>query len=214
MKSRTLVVRAPRAFVRGLIAQSLPRFLHEHPRLRVVMCDSNLADHPLAHDTDLAICIGQIADRTLVATEIGAVRWITCASPDYIECMGVPSSPADIDPDQCIAVLESGTHSAQQWRFCRQSQTCAVSPAALLTFSDCDSAIAAAVRGGGYVRVLSIEAEHHVAAGLLLPVLTSWNDVAEPVAMVHARDCGTSEKILAFRSFMASILPAAALTAG
>jgi len=74
-------------------------------------------------------------------------------------------------PRRCIAVLEAGTRAAQLWSLRRNLDTYAILPAAPVAFSDCDSAIAAAVRGGGYVRVLCIETEQQVAAGLLLPVL-------------------------------------------
>jgi DNA-binding transcriptional LysR family regulator len=112
-----------------------------------------------------------------------------------------------VDPEHCIGVLEAGSHGAQQWQFRRKSETYAILPAAPLTFSNCDCAIAAAVRGGGYVRVLCIEAEQQIAAGLLLPVLNDWNDASQPVAMVHARDFDARAEILAFRTFMASIFP-------
>jgi DNA-binding transcriptional LysR family regulator len=216
MKLRTLNVQAPASFTRRLLAQSLPRFLHVHPGLRVVICDANPADGLLAHDADVAICIGQITESDLVVNRIGAVRSVTCASPDFVECMGVPESPADVDPDHCIAVLEAGTHGAQQWQFRRKSQTYAILPTAPLAFSDCDCAIAAAVRGGGYVRVLCIEAEQQVAAGLLLPVLNDWNDASQAVAMVHARERFASEDVLAFRTFMASLVPSpgASITPG
>lgn len=207
MKLRTLNIQAPSAFTRRLIAQSLPLFLQVHPGLRVAMCEANPADRLLACNADIAICIGQVTDPDLVAHEIGVVREITCASADFVECIGVPGSPADVDPKHCIAVLERGTHCGHEWHFRRKSEAYAILPAAPLAFSDCDSAIAAAVRGGGYVRVLCIEAEHQVAAGLLLPVLSDWNDASQPVAMVHARNRDADEAVLAFRSFMASILP-------
>lgn len=212
MKLRTLKVQAPLSFTRRLIAQSLPRFLHVHRGLRVVICDANPADGLLAHNADVAICIGQISEPGLVVNRIGAVRSVTCASPDFIECIGVPESPAEVDPDHCIAVLEAGSHDALQWQFRRGAETCAILPSAPLAFSDCDSAIAAAVRGGGYVRVLGIEAEQQVAAGLLLPVLDDWNDASQPVAMVHARYCDANEEILAFRTFMTSIFPHGAVS--
>ena len=83
----------------------------------------------------------------------------------------------------------------------------AIRPTAPLAFSDGDAAIAAAVRGGGYARVLCIDAEQQIAAGLLLPVLNDWNDDSQPVAMVHARHRCANKDVLAFRAFMASILP-------
>lgn len=207
MKLRTLKVQAPCSLTRRLIAEALPRFLHVHPGLRVVLCDANPTEGLLTHDADVAIRIGQVTEFDLLANQIGVVRWVTCASPDFIECNGVPESPAHVDPLHCIAVLEPRTDAAQQWLFRRKSETYTILPTAPLAFSDCDSAISAAIHGGGYMRVLSIEAAQHIAAGLLRPVLDDWNDDSEPIAVVHARYPDASEEVLAFRTFMASIFP-------
>ena len=130
-----------------------------------------------------------------------------CSLTRRLECNGVPGSPAHVDPRHCIAVLEPRTDAAQQWLFRRKSETYTILRTAPLAFSDCDSAISAAVHGGGYVRVLSIEAAQQVAAGLLRPVLDDWNDASEPIAVVHARYPDATEEVLAFPTFMASIFP-------
>ena len=205
MKLRTLNVQAPSSFTRRLIAESLPRFLHTHHGLRVVVWDMNPADEMLAQGADAAICIGPITNPDFVVNHIGTVRSITCASPKFIDCRGVPPLPSDIRPDHCIAVLEAGARRAREWRFRRKSESYAICPTAPLAFSNGEAAIAAAVRGGGYARVLCIDAEQQIAAGLLLSVLNEWNDDSQPVSMVHTRHA--SKDVLAFRAFMASIMP-------
>lgn len=162
----------------------------------------------LGIDADAAICIGPIADPDFITMEIGIFRWMTCASPDFIECSGLPRTPADLDPLHCIALLEPGTQRAQEWMFRRQSETHTILPAAPLAFCDSDAAVAAAVHGGGYVRVLSIDAEQQIAAGLLRRVLEDWNDGSQPLTIVHARDSRARQEVLAFRDFVASLLPA------
>jgi LysR family transcriptional regulator, regulator for bpeEF and oprC len=172
-----------------------------------VVRDVNPAAEMLACDADATICIGPITNPDLVAHKVGAVRSITCASPDFIECTGVPRSPAYVDPDHCIAVFEAGTDCAREWVFRRKSESYAILPTAPLAFSDADAAIIAAVRGGGYARVLCIDAEQQIAAGLLRPVLSDWNDDSQPVAMVHEQHRHANKDVLAFRAFIASILP-------
>jgi len=208
MKSScTLNVEAPASLTRRLIAQSLPRFLHAHPGVRVIMRDVNPTGGTLAHNADAAVCIGPITDPDFIANEVGAVRSITCASADFIASAGLPSAPADVDPEHCIAVLEPGTQRAQEWLFRRNSDTYAILPTAPLAFSDGNSAVAAAVRGGGYVQVLCFEAEQQIAAGLLQPVLSDWNAASQPVAVIHARDRHPSHELLAFQAFVASLFP-------
>jgi LysR family transcriptional regulator for bpeEF and oprC len=209
MKEHTLRVHVPAALGRQLIAPSLPRFLHAHPRLRVQMRDgSSMGDVP-ARDVDVAICIGLIRDPNLVAHQIAMVGLVTCASPDLIERDGSPSLPADLAPTSCIAVLERGTGRAQDWVFCRGAARYTLSPAAPLAFSDVDSAVASAVRAGGYVRVHAIAALQRIAAGLLEPVLEEWNEESQPVTIVHAQDCPAREEIAMFVAFVTGLFPAA-----
>jgi LysR family transcriptional regulator, regulator for bpeEF and oprC len=206
MTPYTLNVEAPGAFTRRLIAQSLPRFLHANPGSSVWIHEASRGTL-LGPDMDAAICIGTIADTNLIATEVGAIRWMTCASPEFIECHGDPAAPSDLNPEHCIAVLEPRTHRAQDWVFRKQSETYIIRPAAPVAFCDADSAITSAVHGGGYLQVLSIEVEEQIAAGLLQAVLPDWNDSPLPVAIVYARD-HASKDLGAFCSFVASLLPA------
>ena len=208
MKSCTLNIEAPASLTRRLIAQSLPRFLHAHPGVRVFMRDVNPTGRMLTRNADAAICIGPITDPNLIANEVGAVRSITCASADFVASEGVPSAPADVDPRHCIAVFDPGTQRAQEWLFRRNSDTYAILPTGPLAFSDGDSAVAAAVRGGGYVQVLCFEVEQQIAAGLLQPVLSEWNAASQPVAVIHARDGHQSRELLAFQAFVANLFPA------
>jgi LysR family transcriptional regulator for bpeEF and oprC len=207
MKMQTLRIQAPSALGRLLIAHSIPRFIDMHPGLRVEMREQNSPGKMLPRDVDAAIFIGSIADADVMPRQLGALRRVTCASNEFMARNGRPTAPADLSPSNCIALLDSDTHRAQEWQFRRGSATHSISPAAPLAFSDVDSAVVAAVRGGGYVRVLSIEADQHIASGLLRPVLEDWNEESLPVTIAHRRDRAASDEVVAFGAFVAGLLP-------
>jgi DNA-binding transcriptional LysR family regulator len=75
-----------------------------------------------------------------------------------------------------------------------------------MTFDNTDCAVAAAVRGGGYVRVSSIEMDDKMTSGLLQSVLQEWEE-ERPVSIVYARDLPLSEDLAAFSAFVAGLLP-------
>jgi LysR family transcriptional regulator for bpeEF and oprC len=202
---RTLRVQVPDSLGRLLIAQSLPRFIHTHAGLRVQMCSVSSIGETPAHDVDAAVCLGPIADSKLIVRQIGVVHSVTCASPEFIERNGSPQTPADLASTSCIGLLEPLTHRAQEWRFRRGRAAYAISPAAHMAFSDPECALAAAARGGGYVRVLRVEADRQIAAGLLQPVLEDWDDDCLPVAIVHSQDRVASYGIGAFGAFVAGL---------
>jgi LysR family transcriptional regulator, regulator for bpeEF and oprC len=207
MNLRTLRVEVPASLGRLLIAHSLPRFIYTHAGLRIQMRSVSSIRETPAHDVDVAVCIGPIADSRLIVRQIGVVHSVTCASPEFIERNGAPQAPADLASLSCIGLLEPLTHGVQEWRFRRGQATYALSPAGPIAFSEPECAVAAAARGAGYVRVLKIEADREIAAGLLQPVLEDWNEDCLPVAIVHSQDRVASDGIGAFGDFVAGLFP-------
>ena len=207
MSVHTLRIQAPASLGRRLIARSLPRFIHMHPRLRLEMLEANSI--ALSHGADAALYVGPIADSGSIARPIGVIRPVTCASPEFIDRWGLPNSPVDLASSHCIALFEPSSHRVQEWSFRKGSATHTLFPTAPMAFSDVESAVVAAMRGGGYVRVLSIEADQYVASGLLRPVLDEWNEESQPITIVHSRDCIAHDELLAFGDFVAGLLPSA-----
>jgi LysR family transcriptional regulator, regulator for bpeEF and oprC len=207
MMQSTLRVQVPAALGRVLIAPSLPRFVHSYPNVRVLLSESSPAEQSLAVDVDAAIRIGPVHDSRLVARPLGIVRTLICAAPEFIEGSGRPVRPSDLTPDKCIALLEPHASHVREWCFTREESAYTISPAATLAFSDAASAIAAAVRGAGYVRVFDIEADREIAAGLLYTVLEDWCGDVEPVTLVHRQDRLMCPEIVAFATFVAGLFP-------
>lgn len=64
-----------------------------------------------------------------------------------------------------------------------------------------------AVRGGGYVRVLSVAVAREVGAGLLRPVLEDWSDAGLPFCVVRSRARALDDDLSAFTDFVAELVP-------
>jgi LysR family transcriptional regulator, regulator for bpeEF and oprC len=148
-----------------------------------------------------------IATSTLVAQRLGMIGTVTCAELGFIERNGRPATPADLLPIHCIGLLDPRTNVPREWVFTSGGTRCCLSPAAPLAFSDADAAVAAAVRGGGYVRVLSIEAEQKIASGLLQPVLEDWNGGSRPVSIAYVRGRRPGDAVAAFSAFVGGLFP-------
>jgi DNA-binding transcriptional LysR family regulator len=151
--------------------------------------------------------VGSLADPTLVSTRVGTVHAVICAAPDFVEQRGAPATPDELDPDDCIGLIEPGMHEAREWVLSKGRENCWFTPTAPLAFGDVDSAVAAAVRGGGYIRVMSIEVEKEIASGRLQPVLEDWNAGCWPISVVTARDRVPSTDLALFTRFVAGLFP-------
>lgn len=206
MDAYALTVQVPASFGQLLIAPALPRLLAAHPELRVTMIEVT-SFHDWVRDADAAVCIGPVVGHRRVVRRIGVVRPVTCASAEYIGRAGTPHAPADLAPSDCVALLEPRTRQPQDWAFRRGRDSLRISPAAPLAFVNPETALAAAMRGGGYVRVWSFEADQRIAAGLLQPVLEDWNDLPVPVTLVRPRGRTARPEAVIFAEFVAGLLP-------
>ena len=55
---------------------------------------------------DVALRIGNLPDSALMVRSVGEIRWMVCASPDYLARHGEPRTPAGLSDHACIAFEE------------------------------------------------------------------------------------------------------------
>lgn len=204
-----LRVEVPVSLGRRLIVPALPRFIRQHPELTVQMSMNDRMVDLVQEGIDAALRVGTLRDSSLIARRVGQLRGVTCASPEFIQRMGgPPASPQDIKPEHCIAMFRLGGNQVRDWLFRRGNEEYSLTPDAPLSFSDPESAVAAAIAGAGFVRTLDFTAEAQIASGLLQPVLEDWNDDAWwPVSVVYPQHRQPTAKIRAFIDFVSGLFP-------
>lgn len=106
---------APLSFGTEYLAPALADFAKLHPKVEL---DVSLEDRKvdlIGGGYDLALRIGQLADSSLIARRITAVRAAVLASPDYLAVRGRPSSPEELNGHDLLFYANAGM--GQQWRF-------------------------------------------------------------------------------------------------
>jgi LysR family transcriptional regulator for bpeEF and oprC len=216
-KSRTLArgilsLNVPSSLGCKIIVPALPRFIEKHPELSVKIAMSDRALDLVQEGIDAVVQVGTLRNSSLVARRVGHLRGVTCASPDFIERVGrAPRTPADLEPEQCIAMFHPDRRQARPWIFRRGNEVHTLVPSAPLSFSDPESAVAAAVGGAGFVRTLDFTVEAQIAAGLLQPVLEDWNEGATWPVWVLYPHRQPAVKIRAFVEFVTGLFADEAL---
>lgn len=116
----TLRVTASVSFGLKCIVPLLPNFSATYPDLTVdlVLTDANV--DLFAERIDLAIRLGLLADSTLIAQQLMPTHYYVCASPQYLDQHGQPSSPTDIENHPCLRFPLAGFRS--KWRFKHASE--------------------------------------------------------------------------------------------
>jgi LysR family transcriptional regulator, regulator for bpeEF and oprC len=203
-----LRVDVPISLGRRILVPALPRFIQQYPELTVQMSMNDRVVDLVQEGIDAAIRVGQLSDSSLIARRVGNLRGVTCASPEFIERVGEPKEPGDLKPEHCISMFKLGNGQIREWVFQKGNDQHTVYPAGALSFSDPESAVAAAVSGAGFVRSLDFTVEAQIAAGLLVPVMQDWNDGAHwPVSVVYPQHRQPTAKIKAFIEFAVGLFP-------
>ncbi len=198
-----LVITTPVHFGRLHVLPVVTRFLASCPEIniRLLLADHNINlvdDH-----VDLAVRIGQLEDSAMVATRIGSMRTVTCASPDLLREHGLPRSPEELR-GLPVVVAEVPMPGAG-WRFRRAGTAAPIEIPVLprLAVTSTETAAQAAVHSVGLVQLLHYQVAEAVAAGTLRIVLDEFELAPAPVHLVHATRGQLPLKMRRFLDFAA-----------
>lgn len=198
-----LVVTAPIVFGRLHVLPAVTEFLKSYPEIDVRLPLSDRNVHLIDDHVDVAVRIGALADLSMVATRVGAVRWVVCASPAYLAATGTPKVPEDLSALACISF--DALTSATAWSFAagktRTQHTVPIHPR--LSVNTAETAIDAAIAGIGVTRVLSYQAANAVAEGKLKIVLGDYEPDPRPVNLIYLEQNLLPRKTRAFLDFVA-----------
>ena len=76
------------------------QFLETHPEIALRLALTDRVINPIEEDIDVSIRIGPLPDSSMIASHIGSVRLVTCASPSYLAAYGTPMTPNDLGNHQ------------------------------------------------------------------------------------------------------------------
>jgi DNA-binding transcriptional LysR family regulator len=148
---------------------------------------------------DVAVRIAHLPDSALVASAVGVVRRVVCASPRYLARRGRPADPSDLAGHRCISF--SAMTPGDTWSFGAgpeggRARHVKVRPN--LTVNTADAAIASAIAGQGVTCALSYQVAAAIRAGALVRLLAAFEPEPLPVHLVYPAGSTTTAKVRAF----------------
>ena len=193
-----LVISAPVSFSRTHILPILVKFLSAYPDIKMQLSQTDRAVNLLEENVDLAVRLGSLPDSSLIATRVGLVRRVLCASPQYLEARGTPRVPEDLVNHDCIA--SEATHS-RDWNFRKAGADYAVAISHRLMVTTVETAIDAALAHVGIAHLMSYHADGYVANGRLQVVLEEFEPPLRPLSLVYPGQRQVPLKLRAFLDF-------------
>ncbi|MED5594290.1 LysR family transcriptional regulator [Janthinobacterium sp. P210006] len=206
-----LTVTASVVFGRLHIVPVVAEFLAQYPEIEIKLVLTDRVVHLMDEQVDVAVRIGDLPDSSFIATRVGTVRRVVCASPGYLAAHGVPLAPGDLAAHDCISfeVLES----RRAWVFGTGKSAQSVPVHARLAVNTVDAAIAAATLGVGVIRVLSYQVMDALRSDALRIVLAPFEAAPLSVSLLHKGQAPLPLKLRAFLDFVTPRLRARQLDA-
>lgn len=201
-----LVIAAPIVFGRLHVLPIVADFLKVYPEINVRLTLADRVVNLIEDHIDVALRIGSLPDSSLMATRVGTIRRIVCASPAYLAEHGTPQSPRDLAKHACITF--EGLMSPQTWSFRIGKADTPVPIKSRLVVNTAEAAIDAAVAGLGVTRVLHYQATEARRAGNLAVLLEDFEPTPSPVSLVYGGQGLLPLKTRAFLDFAAGRLKA------
>lgn len=181
-----LVITAPVLFGELHVLPIVTAFLATYPDIsvRLLLSDRNL--HLIEDHIDMAVRIGALPDSSMVATRVGAMPTVVCASPALLTRLGTPERPEDLAAFPCVTF--DSLVARPVWTFRRPdgAGTIELPMTPRLSVTTAAAAIRAASEGVGATRLFFYQCAEALQRGDVKPILTGFQPVPVPVSLLHA----------------------------
>ena len=142
----------------------------------------------------------------MVATRVGSIRTVVCASPKLLAGHGVPREPDDLSALPCVNFDFLSPNSAWPFRLRDSKGSVDVPIRPRLSVTTAEAAVWAAAQGVGVTRVLHYQCADAVRDGSLQIILADFEVEPFPVHLLHVGRGALPSKMRVFLDFVSDRL--------
>lgn len=191
------------------LAQIVPRFLVENPKVVLVQQVSNRMVDLLEGGIDLAVRgqIDSLPDSSLIQSRIARVPWHLFGGAEYLDRAGRPETPDALM--QHVGLCLGRRSGKGRWTLTGPDATTASVPYQIRVASDDMSTLKqATIAGLGLVALPAYVCRAEVESGTLERVLPAWSAGAPQISLLMPSRQGVPPAVEAFAAFLRTELPA------
>lgn len=194
--SGQLTITAPVLFGQMHVAPAVTRFVQRYDKMRCRLQLHDRVVNLLEEGIDVGIRISKLDDSTLIAQQLGSIRRVVVASPDYLRRHGAPQHPRDLLKANCVRFVAAGA-APSGWTFYEKGKPFVVPVSGNLDFNQAAPGVQACVAGLGFGMFLSYQSATYVKEGRLKIVLEKFEPPPRPLSVVypHARLLPTRTRV-------------------
>ncbi|SLK12347.1 HTH-type transcriptional regulator DmlR [Phytobacter ursingii] len=196
----------PAGIAHFIVMPNLQDFYKHYPDIYLMIGVSDRQVDLVQEGVDCVIRTGELTNSTLVARPLGRLRWVTCASPDYLREYGIPQSPTELSRHRAIHYFSSQTRHANELRFVRGTETLSVPVSGEAAVNETGLYIKMCLGGFGLAQLAERIVLEHLQEGRLIEILADWQPPSVPVTLLYPHQRFLSPAVRAFADWIASII--------
>jgi DNA-binding transcriptional LysR family regulator len=196
--SGTLRISTPLSFGTPFFIGTIKRFMEQYPKVNVEIFSDDKVVDLLEQEIDVAFRVGPLSDSSLIARNLGTARLSLCASPEYIEKNGAPTSIQNLEEHTCVS------HPANTWSFQTSNGVYEFEPKSRMSANDMELVHRMVLEGFGIGAVPQIFIAEDIRAGRLIPLLEDTPFQDRTFYLVYPSRREPPSKVVAFTDFIFS----------
>ncbi|CAM3010814.1 LysR family transcriptional regulator [Legionella steigerwaltii] len=177
------------------------KFLKAYPQITIQFIKSNIFPDLIDDSYDIYFRYKEINTRTLQSKKLIEHQMICCATPNYLECHGIPIKPDELKNHNCI-IHQINLYEGDNWFFRQHDKNYSVSVNGNLRLNNSALVLEAVLQGVGIAFLPSYFFQKFIDLGELTEVLTDFRPTPMPVWLVHPRPKYLSRKHRVFIDFI------------
>jgi DNA-binding transcriptional LysR family regulator len=201
----SLKILAPKSLTTLALGDAIASFATASPHLSISLMLDDLSFRSydfIERGFDVAVHTTPIRESSLVARKIATLRWLLCASPEYLKRQGEPRVPRDLTRHQCLVHLNSDP-SDRVWRLRDTAGLASVKVQGPFASNSVLVLRKAALKSLGIAILPVYCVKEDLKSGALREVLAEYPIPIHPLSLVWAPGRETPKKIRHLADFLA-----------
>lgn len=191
-----------------ILMPALPAFHARYPEIQIEMGVSDRLVDLIGDNVDCVVRGGELADSSLMARRVGELRFGVYASPGYLERVGMPAHPRELEGTlhHIVGFLRARSGKVAPFTMRRADESVVVQGRYVVAVDDGNAYLAAGLAGMGILWLPQYMAETQVAHGALVPLFDDWRVDSMPIYVVYPPNRHVSAKLRVFINWVAELM--------
>lgn len=200
-----LRVDMPGGIAHALILPQLEHFRRRYPDIYLMIGVNDRQVDLIQEGVDCVIRTGSLHNSTLVARGLGELRWITCASPSYLDEKGIPKGLEDLQLHRAIHYFSSTTRRGSELHFSEDGDTVTVPVPGTVAVNETGLYIKLGLQGCGLMQLAEILVADQLRTGELVEVMADRRPAPVTVSLLYPHHRFLSPVMRAFADWTAEL---------